>query len=56
MTQQHTRNWYAQNSGPNSHNQAMIADEDTGKTIAIVYGRKDAAFIVKACNAHLAGF
>jgi len=30
----------------------MIADEETGKTIAIVYAREDAPLIVKACNDH----
>ena len=44
------RNWYASNSGPDSHNQAMIADEDTGKTIAVVYDRENAPIIAKACN------
>ena len=56
MTQEQEtrRNWYASNCGPDSHQQAMIADEEdlTGRTIAVVYDRKDAPFIVKACNDH----
>lgn len=55
--QKHTstrRNWYAANCGHDSHQQAMIADEDdpTGRTIAVVYDRKDAPFIIRACNEH----
>jgi len=50
--QETRRNWYASNCGPDSHQQAMIADEDTGKTIAVVYAREDAPLIARACNVH----
>ena len=53
MTEQQNKcNWYASNSGTDACNQAMIADEDTGKTIAVLYDREDAPFIIKACSAH----
>ena len=46
------KGYYAQDCGPASHNQAMIADEndDKGRTVAIVYDREKARAIVKACN------
>ncbi len=35
------------------HGQACVYDEKNGKNVAIVFeGKADAAFIVKACNAH----
>jgi hypothetical protein len=40
--------WYSRNSGPDSHNQAMIASEATGATVAIVYDRKDAPLLAAA--------
>jgi len=46
------KGYYAQDCGPASHNQAMIADEndDKGRTVAVVYDREKARAIVKACN------
>jgi len=46
------KGYYAQDCGPASHNQAMIADEndDKGRTVAVVYDREKARQIVKACN------
>jgi len=48
------KGYYAQDCGPASHNQAMIADEndDKGRTVAVVYDREKARAIVKACNSH----
>jgi hypothetical protein len=45
-----TPQWYATKSAGN--HQGIVADEQTGKTIAITYEVEHAAYIVQAVNAH----
>lgn len=41
------KNWYV-TSTTNIAGQAFIADEDTGRTVAVVYDNKDAALVAAA--------
>ena len=51
--------WYYCNSGPDSHQQALVIDEGDGRNVAVVYDRKDAPLLsaapdlLAACRAML---
>lgn len=40
--------WHASNSGPDSHNQALIISEATGANVAVAYAREDMSLIAAA--------
>lgn len=52
MENKHTELPWIFNKAGNDHDQWMIYNELSGKTLAIVFGKANAEFITLACNNH----